>query len=129
MNESSPNPSHATRTGSATVEITCPAWCGVSAQEHAPGSGTTKVAASTTPRSPSPTPRASSWGRTRQPRYCEPIELVLLVTTDPTGREVESAEVLINGQESNLDQLALLANAIVDLGQLYRTTPGRRNVF
>ena len=47
--------------------------------------------------------------------------------TDPAGRVVESADVLLNGQESNLEQLALLANAIVDLGEIYRATPGRRN--
>jgi hypothetical protein len=62
-----------------------------------------------------------------EPRsYRDPIELVLLVTTDPAGREVESADVLLNGQESNLEQLARLATAIVELGQMYRATPGRR---
>jgi hypothetical protein len=64
------------------------------------------------------------WGEVT-PNYCEPIELVLHVTTDLAGREVESADVLINGQESNLAQLAILANAIVDLGEMYRATPGR----
>lgn len=31
-----------------------------------------------------------------------------------------------NGQESTREQLALLANAIVDLGEMYRAAPGRR---
>jgi hypothetical protein len=57
----------------------------------------------------------------RMPCFCEPIELVLHVTTNPAGREVESPDVLINGEESNLDQLRALAEAVVRVGEMYRT--------
>jgi hypothetical protein len=59
----------------------------------------------------------------QETRYCPPIELALYVTTNPLGREVEPADVLINGQESNLEQLAALADAIDELATLYRGTP------
>jgi hypothetical protein len=113
------------RTGSALIGITCPTWCGVSADEHASrlwdNEGRCVHQTVVTVEDPIGKPICDEGTR-----YCDPIELSLHVTTDPAGREVESADVLINGQESNLDQLARLANAIVDLGQMYRATPGRR---
>ena len=127
VNESSTNrDNRSIRTGSALVEITCPTWCGISADEHASRLWANEgrcihqtVVTVADPIGKRVTDEA--------PRFCGPIELVLLVTTDPAGREVESADVLINGQESNLEQLAHLSNAIVDLGETYRTTLGRRN--
>jgi hypothetical protein len=126
VDESSPNPDNGlTRTGSAPVEITCPTWCEVSADDHASrlwsNEGRCVHQTVVTVRDP-----VGKQICDEGTRYCDPIELSLLVTTDPAGREVESADVLINGQESNLDQLARLANAIVDLGEMYRATPGRR---
>jgi hypothetical protein len=126
VDESSPNPDNrAIRTGTASVEITCPTWCGVSADEHASrlwdNEGRCVHRTLITVADPK---GKKAWEEA--PRYCEPIELVLHVTTDPAGHEVESADVLMNGQESNLEQLTRLANAIVDLGEMYRATPGRR---
>jgi hypothetical protein len=46
------------------------------------------------------------------------------VTTNPAGREVESPDVLINGEESNLDQLRALAEAVVEVGRMYRAAVG-----
>ncbi|HEX5086365.1 MAG TPA: hypothetical protein VFV89_01060 [Nocardioides sp.] len=107
------------------VEITCPTWCQLTADEHASrlwdNEGRCVHQTQVTVADPT-----GKQGQDEEPRYCEPIELVLLVTTDPAGREVESADVLLNGHESNLEQLARLANAIVDMGELYRATPGRR---
>jgi hypothetical protein len=123
----SPRPeSSETRTGSALVEITCPTWCGVSADEHAArlreNEGRCVHQTLVTVADPK---GKRAWDE--PPKYCTPIELVLLVTTDPAGREVESADVLINGLESNLEQLVMPANAIVGLGEIYRATPGRRS--
>jgi hypothetical protein len=42
------------------------------------------------------------------------------VTTNPAGREVEAPDVLIHGEESNLDQLRALAEAVVEVGEMYR---------
>jgi hypothetical protein len=124
VNESSPKPDNAIRIGSALVEITCPTCCGVSADEHASrlwdNEGRCVHQAVVTVADP-----VGKQVADEIPRICPPIELVLLVTTDPAGREAESADVLINGQESNLEQLAQLANAIVELGEMYRTTHGR----
>src|SRR4051812_40636034 len=108
------------------VEITCPAWCELSAEDHADrlwdNEGRCVHQTEVTVADPQ-----GKHGQEEVPRYCEPIELVLLVTTDPAGREVESADVLLNGQETNLEQLAKLANAVVELGEVYRATPGRRS--
>jgi hypothetical protein len=126
VNESSLTPDDvAIRAGSALVEITCPAWCEVSAEEHAlrlwenEGRCIHQVLRTVT----DPTGK-EAWEQA--PRYCSAIELALLMITNPAGREVESADVLINGQESNLDQLVLLAEAITDLAGMYRATPGMK---
>ena len=126
MNESSPTFENSRiRIGAATVQITCPTWCGVSAEEHASrlwvNEGRCVHQTVVTVADPA---GEQAWAETT--RYCPPIELILHVTTDPAGREVESADMLINGQESNLEQLTKLANAIVDLGEMYRATPGRQ---
>ena len=60
------------------------------------------------------------------PRFCVPIELTLRMTTSPAGREVESADVLINGQESNIEQQEGLVSTIVELVRLYRGSAGRQ---
>jgi hypothetical protein len=94
-----------------------PTWCGVSADENASrlwdNEGRCVHQTVVTVVDP-----AGKQVADEAPRFCPPIELVLLVTTDPAGREVESADVLLSGQESNLEQLARLANAIVDLGEV-----------
>ncbi len=125
MDESSPDDS-LTRTEAALIEITCPVWCDVSAEEHAlrlwPNEGRCVHSAVVLVEDPT-----GKRGPDQPPRLCEPIELVLHVTTDPAGREVESPDVLINGEESNLDQLRALAKAVVEVGEMYRATPGRRS--
>jgi hypothetical protein len=45
------------------------------------------------------------------------------MTTNPLGREGEPADVLINGQESDPEQLAVLAEAIDELAEVYRDRP------
>jgi hypothetical protein len=119
VDESSPDDS-LTRTEAALIEITYPSWCEVSAEEHAlrlwanegrcVHRAVVLVADPTLKRGPDQTPK-----------FCEPIELVLHVTTNPAGREVESPDVLINGEESNLDQLRALAEAVVEVGEMYRS--------
>jgi hypothetical protein len=108
------------------VEIACPAWCELSTDEHASRLWDNEGRCVHQTVVTVADPESKQW-QEEAAKCCEPIELVLLVSTDPAGRVVESADVLLNGQESNLEQLALLANAIVDLGEMYRTTPGRRN--
>ena len=134
MNESSLTPhdadhlaDHAAiRTGSALVEITCPDWCQVRAEDHASGLWANEgrcvheiLLAVADP--------AGKQGWDQPPQYFSPIELALQMTTNPAGREVQSADVLINGQESSLDQVLLLAQAITDLAAMYRATPGRKS--
>jgi hypothetical protein len=60
------------------------------------------------------------------PRFCDPIELTLRMTTNPAGREVESADTMMNGQESNVEQQELLALKISELVRLYRGSAGRQ---
>jgi hypothetical protein len=123
---SSPRPSpNATRTASAAVAITCPEWCQIGADEHASRLWANEGrCVHQTFLSVGDPAGKRGWGL--PPRFCAPIELTLSMTTNPGGREVESADVLINGQESNLEQLVLLAAAIADLATLYRQTPGAR---
>jgi hypothetical protein len=125
VDESSPTPDNGTRIGSVMLEIICPTWCGISADEHASRlwDNEGRCVHQTVVTVDDPVGKQVA-GET--PRFCEPIELLLLMTTDPAGREVESADVLINGRESNLEQLAQLGKAIVDLGEKYRSTPCRR---
>ena len=119
MDESSPD-STRTRTEAALIEITCPVWCEVSVEEHVlrlwPNEGRCVHRAGVLVADPT-----GKQGPEQTPSFCEPIELVLHVTTNPAGREVESPDVLINGEESNLDQLRALAEAVVELGEMYRT--------
>ena len=119
MDESSPDNTQ-TRTEAALIEITCPVWCQLSADEHAlrlwPNEGRCVHRAVVLVADPT-----GKQGPDQTPRFCEPIELVLHVTTNPAGREVESPDVLINGEESNLDQLRALAEAVVEVGEMYRT--------
>jgi hypothetical protein len=127
VDESSPTPDDiAIRTGSALVEITCPAWCPMSADEHARLLWDNEGRCIHQTEVRVADPRGERVWEEQASSYCSPIELVLRVTTNPVGREVESADVLINGQESNLEQLALLAEAISGLATLYRAMPGRR---
>ena len=133
MNQSSLTPDDiAIRTGSATVEITCPAWCQVAVADHAArlwaNEGRCRHQVLLTIADPTGKQAGVQTGeqaREQNPRYCPPIELALEMTTNPAGREVESADILLNGQESNLDQLTLLGQAITDLAGMYRATPGR----
>jgi hypothetical protein len=137
VNESSLTPHDiATRTGSATVEITCPAWCQVAVADHAAqlwaNEGRCRhqvlltIADPTIKRSDGQTSKQTGEPAWEQdPRHCPPIELALAMTTNPAGREVEPADVVLNGQESNLHQLALLVQAITDLNGMYRASPGR----
>ena len=123
MNPSSPgDDSYATRTATVSIEITCPAWCEISADEHAArlwqNEGRCVHRTLVTVKDP-----AGKRGWEDAPRYCTPIELTLLMTTNPAGREVESADVLVNGLESNLEQLLRLSGAISNLATLYRETP------
>ena len=119
MDESSPD-NRSTRTEAAFVEITCSAWCEVSAEEHAlrlwANEGRCVHRAVILVADPT-----GKRGPDQMPRFCESIELVLHVTTSPTGRELEPPDVLINGEESNLDQLRALAKAVVEVGEMYRT--------
>ena len=46
------------------------------------------------------------------------------MTTNPVGREVESADVLINGHESNIEQMEELAAAIADFHRRERRFGG-----
>jgi hypothetical protein len=62
------------------------------------------------------------WGEA--PRFCASFELALRTTTNPAGREIETADVLVNGEESNLGQLQLLAAAISELADPYYATTG-----
>jgi hypothetical protein len=127
VDESSPNPDNrATRTRSVLVEITCPAWCGVTADEHVRHLWDNEGRCIHQTEVSVADPRGKRVWEDQASSYCSAIELVLRVTTNPVGREVESADVLINGQESNLEQLALLAEAISGLATLYRAMPGRR---
>jgi hypothetical protein len=119
VDESSPD-NRLTRTEAALIEITCPAWCEVSAEEHALRlwANEGRCVHRTVILVADPTGKR---GLDHTPRFCEPIELVLHVTTNPAGREVESPDVLTNGEESNLDQLRALAEAVVEVGEKYRT--------
>ena len=126
MEASSPTPdSDSIRTASVTLEITCPVWCEVSADEHAArlweNEGRCVHRTHVTVVDPAGKRRWED-----PPRFCSSIDLSLAMTTNPVGREVESADVLINGHESNIEQLLLVAAAIADLATLYRETPGTR---
>ena len=126
MKSSSPTPDpDAIRTATVALEITCPVWCEISPDEHASrlwaNEGSCVHQTSLTVVDP-----VGKRGWEQSPRFCSPIELTLCVTANPLGREVESADVLINGQESNIEQLLLVARAIVDLDALYRKTTGRQ---
>lgn len=113
----------ATRKASVAVEITCPVWCEVSPDEHATrlwaNEGRCVHQTSVSVADP-----VGKRGSEEASQFCPPVELTLCVTANPSGREVESADVLLNGQESNLEQLLLVVRAIVDLDLLYRTTAG-----
>ena len=126
MKPSSPTPDpDATRTASVAIEITCPTWCEISADEHAArlweNEGRCVHQTHVVTRDPA---GKRIWEQ--PPRFCPPIELTLVTTTTPVGREVESADVLINGHEANIEQLLLLATAIADLAALYRETAATR---
>ena len=128
MERSSPTVEHAaTRSASATVEITCPSWCEVTAGNHAARlwANEGRCVHEVSMTVPDPVGKLASDG---PPRFCVPIELTLRMTTSPAGREVESADVMINGQESNIEQQERLASAIADLVKLYRGSPGRQLV-
>ena len=113
--------SEGTRTASVPVQIVCPTWCEVSSAAHAArlweNEGRCLHRRTVSVADPV---RKRIW---EQPHgLCGPIELVLQVTTNPAGREVESADVLINGDESNIDQLLALGEEIAHLTRLYRET-------
>ena len=112
-----------TRTASVPIEINCPAWCEVSPEQHAArlydneGRCIHQTAVSVVDPA-----GKRAWDEA--PRFCAPFELTLRTTTNPAGREVESADALVNGTESNLEQLRLLAVAISELADLYYGTTG-----
>jgi hypothetical protein len=125
VDESSPDTAP-TRTEAALIEITCPDWCVLTADDHASrlwaNEGRCVHRAVVTVADPT-----GKQGPDQAPSFCEPIELILHLTTNPAGREVESPDVLINGEESNLDQLRSLAEAIVEAGcTARRCQDGRR---
>jgi len=123
VNTSSMTPDpDAIRTASVTIRIVCPTWCEVSPDEHAAhlwendGRCVHQCFVSV----------GDAVGKRvweQPPRFCGPIALTLRMTTNPAGREVESADVLINAHESNVEQLLLLSAAITDLTRLYSRTP------
>lgn len=125
MERSSPSvEGPATRSASAIVEITCPTWCEVSASDHAARlwANEGRCVHEVSMAVPDPVGKRDSGGPLR---FCVPIELTLRMTTSPAGREVESADVMINGQESNIGQQESLASAIIDLVRLYRGSAAR----
>lgn len=113
----------ATRTATVPLEITCPAWCEISAEQHAArlwaNEGRCVHQASAIVADP-----AGKRTTDQPPRYCAPIELTLYMTTNPSGREVEPPDALIDGKESTIEQLDDLATAITNLATLHRQTPG-----
>ena len=122
MERSSPTPNtDATRTVAAEVAVTCPTWCEVPAAEHArslwANEGRSIHQTSAIVQDPAD---KRIWGQ--PPRFCPPIEVTLCMTTNPSGHEVESADVMINGAESTLEQMLLVARRIADLAILYRVT-------
>ena len=113
-----------TRTASVPIEINCPAWCEVSPEEHAArlyeneGRCIHQTAVVRgRPRRQTRLGRAPRSARRSSSHWPD---------NNPAGREVESADVLMNGTESNLEQLLLLATAIADLAALYRETAATR---
>jgi hypothetical protein len=126
VNESSLNHDQiAIRTGSAVIEISCPAWCEVSADQHASrmweNEGRCVHRAAVGVRDPA---GKRAWDLAA-PSYHAPFELVLLMTTNPRGREVESVDLLINGHDMSVEQAELVAATIAGLVATYRATPGR----
>ena len=126
MEPSSPTTENAAiRSVSATVVVTCPSWCEVSAQDHAAAlwANEGRCVHEVSVTVPDPNGKITADGT---PRFCSPIELSLRMTTNPAGREVESPDVMINGQESNIQQQDLLALKISELVRLYRGSAGRQ---
>ena len=125
MNESSTNrDNRPIRTGSALVEITCPAWCGISADEHAsrlwPNEGRCIHQTVVTVADP-----IGKRVTDEAPRFCEPIELVLLVTTDPPVERSSPRTCSSTARSrTSINSAALQGHRRV--GEMYRTTPGRR---
>ena len=124
MEASSPTTGRAAiRSVSATVVVTCPSWCEVTAQDHAAGLWANEGRCVHEVSVTVPDPRGEHVHED-PPRFCDPIELTLRMTTNLAGREVESADVMINGQESNVEQQELLALKISELVRLYRGSSG-----
>ena len=126
MEPSSPTTEPAAiRSVSATVVVTCPSWCEVSAQDHAAAlwANEGRCVHQVSVAVPDPNGQAAP---DSPPQFCSPIELTLQMTTNPAGLEVESPDVMINGQESNIEQQELLALKISELVRLYRGSVGRR---
>ena len=108
MDQSSPPTRHAAiRSVSATVVVTCPSWCKVSAPDHAAAlwANEGRCVHEVSVTVPDPIGKITPDGLSR---FCPPIELTLRMTTNLAGREVEPADVMINGQESNIEQQDLL---------------------
>jgi hypothetical protein len=123
---SSPIAEHAAiRSDSATVVVTCPSWCEVGAQDHAAAlwANEGRCVHEVSVTVPDPIGKITPDG---PPRFCSPIELTLRMTTNPAGREVESPDVMINGQASNIEQQDLLALKISELVRLYSGSAGRQ---
>jgi hypothetical protein len=121
---SSPTPDPpTTRTATVPLQITCPAWCEITAEQHAARlwANDGRCVHQATAIVTDPTGKRT-WAQ--PPRCCAPIELILHVTTNPAGREVESPDMLIDGKESTIEQLEDLATAITHLATLHRRTPG-----
>lgn len=122
MNASSPIPDpHTTRTVAVTVNITCPAWCEISAEDHAAAlwdnEGRCVHQLSTQIRDPV---GKRVWDE--DPRFCAPFELRLDLTTNPAGHQVESPDIFLNDHLSNLDQLVRLGDAIKSMAAIYEST-------
>jgi hypothetical protein len=126
VNESSPNDDQiAIRAASAAIEIRCPAWCEVSADQHAARLWENEGRCLHQAAVIVPDPVGKRAWDLATPSYHGVVELVLLMTTNPHGREVESVDVLINGHDVSLRQAELVAVSINDLVSTYRGTPGR----
>jgi hypothetical protein len=111
-------------TTTVALDLTCPDWCTVPAEEHASElwdlggtcihwSDRTNVADPTGHRSPLQAP---------QPH--EPLEVSLTTCTSPDGREVESPMMHLDGNELSIAQAVAVAERLQSLVAEYRAAGG-----